>query len=229
MQQNTENNGVGASSEYLLPSSFIDSTHPAIIDFVQKETANASGEVESVIMLYLAIRDGIIYDPYFVGREESYYRASNCLLEGRGFCIPKAALLAAGARVLGVPARVGYADVKNHLTTEKLDALVGSNLYRWHSYTELYLNDQWVKATPAFNKSLCERFGVHTLEFDGKHDSLLQEFDCSGRQHMEYVHQRGSFQDVPYPNILRDFVEYHPRWLDNLSLNGDAASTDRWG
>lgn len=224
----SENNST--LDQYLQPSSFIDSDNPKVIDFVETITTNQGKDIERIIALYLAIRDDIVYDPYFVGRDESYYRASDCLAAGRGFCIPKAALLAAGARVLGVPARVGYADVKNHLTTEKLDALVGSNIYRWHSYAELYIDGLWVKATPAFNKSLCERFGVHTLEFDGRHDSLLQEFDQSGRQHMEYMKQRGHFQDVPYQEILRAFIEYHPLWLDNrIDSAGMASSSDDWG
>src|SRR5574341_322846 len=63
------------------------------------------------------------------------------------------------ARVVGIPARVGYADVRNHLSTPKLRELVGGDLFVWHGYAELHLEGRWVKATPAFNLTLCERFG----------------------------------------------------------------------
>lgn len=229
MQKEENNRGEGASlQQYLEPGCYIDSDNSQVIEFAEQQAVGHNGDIDRAIALYLAIRDGITYDPYFVGREQSYYRASDCLAIGRGFCIPKAALMAAGARVLGIPARVGYADVRNHLTTEKLDELVGSNLYRWHSYAELYLDGSWVKATPAFNKSLCERFGVHTLEFDGRHDSLFQEFDQNGQQHMEYVNQRGHFPDVPYGRIVEDFAKYHQPWLDYHASVKEESAEESW-
>ncbi|WP_052760989.1 transglutaminase-like domain-containing protein [Sedimenticola thiotaurini] len=199
--------------QYLQPGRFIDSDHPRVLDFVQRYKVPGNRAIDSAIRLYLAVRDEILYDPYLVGPDPRYFRASDCLAAGRGFCIPKAALLAACARAIGVPARVGYADVRNHLASKRLDELIGGNRYHWHSYTDLYLEGRWVKATPAFNRALCERFGVHVLEFDGRHDSLLQPFDQSGNRHMAYERQRGVFEDVPYERILADFESNHPRWL----------------
>jgi transglutaminase-like putative cysteine protease len=165
------------------------------------------------VKLYYVVRDEILYDPYYGGEERRYFRASDCLRAKRGFCIPKAALLAATARSVGIPARLGYADVRNHLSTKKLLELMGGDLFIWHSFTELYLEGRWVKATPAFNLSLCERFGVHPLEFDGRHDSLFHEFDREGRRHMEYVRERGNYADVPYEEIVADFKKTYPRWM----------------
>jgi transglutaminase-like putative cysteine protease len=146
-----------------------------------------------------------------------YFRAGDCLRAKRGFCIPKAALLAAAARCVSIPARVAFADVRNHLATKKVLELIGGDLFIWHSYTELHLEGRWVKATPAFNLSLCQRFGVHPLEFDGRHDSLFHEFDQAGRKHMEYVKDRGHYIDVPYETILRDFRKTYPRWMALVS------------
>jgi hypothetical protein len=67
-----------------------------------------------------------------------------------------------------------------------------------------------VKATPAFNRTLCERLGVHPLEFDGLSDSLFQEYDLTGRRHMQYLQDRGSFADVPFDTIVREFRTYYP-------------------
>jgi transglutaminase-like putative cysteine protease len=202
---------------YLASGEFIDSADPDVQAFAHSHSANATDATSRAVKLYYAVRDEILYDPYFGGEARSYYRASDCLRAKRGFCIPKAALLAATARAVGIPARVAYADVRNHLSTKKLLDLLGTDLFTWHSFTELHLDGRWVKATPAFNLRLCTRFGVHPLEFDGHHDSLFHEFDQSGRRHMEYLRERGSFADVPYDAILADFRSTYPRWMAQLT------------
>jgi transglutaminase-like putative cysteine protease len=205
---------------YLAAGEFIDSSDPDVQTFAEKTTAGATDGVARAVKLYYAVRDEILYDPYYAGEARSYFRASDCLRAKRGFCIPKAALLAASARAVGIPARVAYADVRNHLSTKKLIELVGGDLFIWHSFTELYLEGQWVKATPAFNLSLCTRFGVRPLEFDGRRDSLFHEYDQGGRRHMEYVRQRGHYPDVPYEAILADFKKEYPRWMALVSGGG---------
>ena len=205
---------------YLAAGEFIDSGDPEVRAFAQKTTAGAADAVSRAVKLYYAVRDEIHYDPYCAGEDRSYFRASDCLRAERGFCIPKAALLAAAARSVDIPARLGYADVRNHLSTKKLLELIGGDLFIWHGFTELYLEGRWVKATPAFNLSLCKRFGVRPLEFDGRNDSLFHEFDQGGRRHMEYVSQRGHYPDVPYDMIIADFKKMYPRWLALLARGG---------
>jgi len=196
---------------------FIDSGDAGVQEFARKVTAGAGDDVPRAVKLYYAVRDEILYDPYYGGEERRYYRASDCLRAKRGFCIPKAALLAAGARCLGIPARIAFADVRNHLSTKKLLELMDGDVFIWHSYTELYLEGRWVKATPAFNLSLCQRFRVRPLEFDGQQDSLFHEFDQAGRKHMEYVRDRGHYADVPYEAILADLRKAYPRWMKLVS------------
>ena len=199
--------------QYLATANFIDSDDADVQEFAKKASAGAGDDVSRAAKLYYAVRDEILYDPYYCRGDQRYFRASDCLRSKRGFCIPKAALLAAGARSIGIPARVGYADVRNHLSTKKLLELMGGDLFVWHSFTELYLEGRWVKATPAFNLSLCERFGVRPLEFDGRSDSLFHEFDREGRKHMEYVRERGNYPDVPYETIVADIKKNYPRWM----------------
>jgi transglutaminase-like putative cysteine protease len=198
---------------YLAPAEFIDSGDPGVEQFARRVTAGAGDDVSRAVKLYYAVRDEILYDPYYGGEARRYFRASDCLRAKRGFCIPKAALLAAAARCLGIPARLAFADVRNHLATKKLLELMGGDIFIWHSLTELYLDGRWVKATPAFNLSLCQRFGVHPLEFDGRRDSLFHEYDQAGRKHMEYLRERGHYADVPYQSILADLRESYPRWM----------------
>jgi transglutaminase-like putative cysteine protease len=205
---------------YLGSGEFIDSGDAGVRAFALHEVGGAGDDVSRAVKLYYAVRDQILYDPYHFGEAPSYFRASDCLRAKRGFCIPKAALLAAVARSVGIPARVGFADVRNHLSTKKLLELVGSDLFIWHSYTELFLDGQWVKATPAFNLSLCKRFCVRPLEFDGGQDSLFHEYDQGGRRHMEYVRQRGHYPDVPYEEIIAEFKQAYPRLLAIVADGG---------
>jgi transglutaminase-like putative cysteine protease len=137
--------------------------------------------------------------------------ASAVLATGHGWCVTKATLLTAACRAAGIPARLGFADVRNHLSTERMRRNMGSDLFVWHGYTDLWLGGAWVKATPAFNIELCERFGLLPLEFDGRADSVYHPFDRAGHRHMEYVAQHGAFDDVPLQRILDAFALHYPR------------------
>jgi transglutaminase-like putative cysteine protease len=190
---------------YLAPTDIIDSGHPDILAFVARHAAGAADERERAVGLYRAVRDGIRYDPYTPFHLPAHYRASRVLRAGRGFCIPKASLLCAAARAAGIPARPGFAHVRNHLATRQLLDYLGSDLFAWHAFAELYLGGKWVKATPAFNRELCERHGVPPLEFDGLEDSIFQPFNGEGRRYMEYVAFLGSFDDIPVAAIVAGF------------------------
>jgi transglutaminase-like putative cysteine protease len=196
-------------NEYLQPGRFVDGDHPAVVAFSKKNAAGENNR-EKAVSLYYAIRDGIRYNPFQNFTLDSVYRASSCLEAGEGWCVPKAALLAACARVAGIPSRVGYADVKNHLTTPALTARMGTDLFVFHGYAELFLEGKWVKATPAFNLALCSKFRVKPLEFDGTQDSIFHPFDEDNRRHMEYIHDRGSFADVPADEIRQVFAATYP-------------------
>lgn len=194
----------------LAPGRCVDSDHPAVIAYARREAAGLSDPREIAVRLYYAIRDGIRYDPYTIDPDEAGLTASRCLGVGYGFCVTKAAALAAVLRVHEIPARLGFADVRNHLTSPRLRATLGTDLFVFHGYTEIMLAGRWVKATPAFNLSLCQRAGTHPLEFDGSEDSVLHPFDTEGRRHMEYVRDRGTFADVPREAMLTAWREVYP-------------------
>jgi len=208
-------------TQFLSAGVFIDSDHPQVIAFAKQTIETASDPRAAILRLYSSIRDSIIYDPYVNFADPANYRASGVLAAGRGFCIGKSALLAASARVIGVPARVGYADVRNHLTSPRLYEKIKTDIFLWHSYTELYLSGRWVKATPAFDRALCDRAGLKPLEFDGETDSLFQPFDPAGRQHMEYLNDRGTFADVPFETIKAVFLDKYPGLMSGDRLQGD--------
>jgi transglutaminase-like putative cysteine protease len=210
--------------QFRATADFIDSESPGVSAFAKRAVAGADDSIDAALRLYAAVRDDIIYDPYVDFSDPSNYRASGVLAAGRGFCIGKAALLAAAARSVGIPARVGYADVRNHLTSPRLRQLIGTDIFVWHSYTDIFLAGRWVKATPAFDRALCDRVGVKTLDFDGRSDSLFHPFDRAGRRHMEYLADRGTFPDVPLETILADFRARYPALLSNHGMRGDFRS-----
>jgi transglutaminase-like putative cysteine protease len=211
-------------TQFLAAGVFIDSDSPQVIAFAQQTTEGATDERAAALRLYATVRDTIIYDPYVNFADPANYRASGVLASGRTFCIGKSALLAASARVIGVPTRVGYADVRNHLTSPRLYEKIKTDIFIWHSYTELYLLGRWVKATPAFDRALCERAGIKPLEFDGETDSLFQPFDQAGRRHMEYLKDRGTFADVPFDTLSADFLKAYPSLMSGHGLAGDFRS-----
>ena len=205
----------------LQATTMVDSDHPAVIAFAC-EHARGAGERERAVALYYAVRDGFRYDPYRIDLSVHGMKGSTVIAKGYGWCVPKAALLAAACRAAGIPARVGYADVRNHMTTERLRQNMGSDLFVWHGYTDIGLDGRWMKATPAFNIELCDRFGLLPLEFDGRADSIYHPFDKAGNRHMEYVAMHGAFDDVPLQRILDAFALHYP----NMPLQGSAQAGD---
>ena len=201
----------------LSPTAAIDSDHPAVIAFARRQ-AQGADDRERAVALTLAVRDGFRYDPYKADLSPAGMRASTVLAQGYGWCVSKAVLLAAVCRAAGIPARLGFADVRNHLSTERMRKNMETEIFYWHGYTDLWLDGAWRKATPAFNLSLCQKFGLLPLDFDGRADSIYHPFDTSGKRHMEYVAQRGSFDDLPLAEILVDFRIHYPRWIADMAL-----------
>ncbi len=193
----------------LLPGRFVDSDEPGIVAYAERAAGDAAGDVEKARRLYLAVRDEVRYDPYRLGTEADDFLASRTLERGYGFCVTKAAVLAAVARAQGIPARLGFADVQNHLSTPRLRREMGTDVFAYHGFTELWLGGRWVKATPAFNRSLCEMARILPLEFDGVSDSIYQPFDLDGRRHMEYLRYRGVYRDIPLAKMLAELTEFY--------------------
>jgi transglutaminase-like putative cysteine protease len=208
------------SAATLAPTALIDSDHADVVAFARHH-AKGADDTGRAVSLYYAVRDGFRYDPYRIDTSVQGMRASAVIACGFGWCVPKAALLAAASRAVGIPARLGYADVRNHLATERMRLAMQTDLFIWHGYTELWLEGAWRKATPAFNRELCDRFGLLPLEFDGREDSIYHPFDKAGNRHMEYVHQRGIFDDMPLAQIVADFERVYPAWGPQLTTMRD--------
>lgn len=197
---------------WLAPTWFIDADDPRVIDFAERAVGGCDGggeETDRAVALFLAVRDGFRYDPYSSDRSPESFRASTVVESSSNWCIPKSVLLVAAARSQGIPARLGFADVRNHLSSEKLTEQMGTDLFIWHGFAELLLDGRWFKVSSAFNIELCRKFGVKVLDFDGTADALFHPYDEAGNRHMEYVNQRGSYDDLPLDRIKADFAELY--------------------
>ena len=215
----------------LAATTLVDSGHPAIQAFANQVTQAANlanptspSQRAHAVALYYAVRDGFRYDPYRTDLRPDGIKASKVITNGYGWCVPKAALLAAACRAAGVPARLGYADVRNHLSTAKMRESMSTDVFAWHGYTDIWLDGAWRKATPAFNIELCDRFGLLPLEFDGVNDSIYHPFDKSGQRHMEYLRQRGAYVEMPLAQIMETFRDIYPNWVKADTDQNSAAS-----
>ena len=217
---------------YLLPTAIIDSDHQTIIDYAASVIENTNGDpILKAIKLYYAVRDEIWYDPYLPFYRPEHYRASNVLKKGRAFCVGKASLLCSLGRVCGIPSRVGFATVRNHLATKQLLEFLGSDLFVFHGFVEFYLDHKWVKATPAFNIELCRKHKVIPLEFNGRADSIFHPFNTEKKQFMEYVDDHGTWADIPVADIIIGWKKIYGedrvrRWIEGYEQAGASGGGD---
>jgi transglutaminase-like putative cysteine protease len=205
---------------YLSPAEYIDSDHDAIRAKAAEATRGVADPVAKARVLHDLVRDGIKYDPYIDYTDPETYRASSVLAKGASYCVGKASLYAALCRAVGLPARVGLADVKNHLATPRLLEMVGTDVFGYHGYVEVMPKDAWVKATPTFNTTLCQKLGVPKLDFSGESDALLQPFDATGRMFMTYIAQHGTFFDVPTKFLMAEMKRLYPKLMKPGGLRG---------
>ena len=202
----------------LTPTYFIDSDNPAIIDRALAIAASGDTALDKAVKIFYWVRDCIPYNPYRTTYDRDHYRASFILSQGDGFCVQKAVLTAALSRAAGVPCRLRFATVRNHLVTKRLREAMKTDIFVFHGLVEFFLEGRWIKATPAFNLSLCEKFGILPLDFNGREDSILHPFDREGRRHMEYIHDFGSFDDLPFEQMAGEFRRHYPHLEELLKM-----------
>jgi transglutaminase-like putative cysteine protease len=187
--------------KYLRPTPTFDCDNDSIKGKAQDLSAGQEKVADKAKSLFYFVRDEIKYNIYVLSDLPEYYRASRVLEVGEGFCIQKAVLLATLARAVGIPARLHLAAIRNHLVPDKLKELMGTNLFPSHGYAELYIEGKWVKATPAFDLKMCQQNRISPVEFDGKNDAMFHSHNLDGKLHIEYIQDRGHFDDLPFDTI----------------------------
>lgn len=192
---------------YLAPAEFVDSGHPAVAAKADELCRTVRARPAAARAVFYFVRDLRYEGGDFEDLE--IYRASSVLAAGHGYCVGKAALCTALARAAGIPARLGFADVSNHLASPRLLAAMGTATFAWHGYSQLFLGGRWVSVSPIFDPGACRRAGVPPLDFDGEHDALLQSFDGTGAT-MRYLKRHGSFHDVPAQFLSAEMPRLYP-------------------
>jgi transglutaminase-like putative cysteine protease len=212
--------------KYLKSTQIMDTDNREIVNYAMDAIKDADEDpITQAVKLYYAVRDDIWYDPYSPFYLPEHYRASNVLKRGRGYCVGKASLLCTLGRFCGIPSRVGFADVRNHLATRQLIEYLGTDLFVYHGYVEFYLEGKWVKATPAFNVELCRKHNVNPLEFNGREDSLFQSCSIEKKQFMEYIEDHGVYADIPVDIIVAGWEKAYGKdrvrqWIEKFEKTG---------
>ena len=199
---------------YLEATYYFDYKDEAIQDLISEFKTPALPHREKAIGLYLKIRDQWKYNPYHISLAKEKFRASVIAGKSTGNCVEKSILLIACLRGVGIPARLHLGKVKNHIAVERLTEKFGSNELTPHGMVNIYLNKKWLKASPAFNKTLCEKFRVAPLEFDGENHSFLQQYNSEGSLFMEYTDDYGHFEDVPVEFMKQNIKAHYPHIFD---------------
>ncbi|MFC9690649.1 transglutaminase family protein [Kribbella sp. NPDC056951] len=198
--------------ELTRPTEFLDYETDEVQAFVDHAVKDRSADpTTNAIELYYAVRDGIFYEVYDADLSPEGLKASSTVRAKSGFCLHKSAVYAAAVRAVGIPSRLVYGDVRNHLASPRLIEHIGGDVF-FHGLTQVHLNGKWVKATPVFNKMLCKLYGMEALEFDGLSDSLYHPY-AEGGGSMEFLTDHGSFDDVPYEFVIATMRAKHPKFL----------------
>jgi transglutaminase-like putative cysteine protease len=206
------------STDYLNATRFINSDEKEIQELAKSLVNESDSDKEKAIKLFYYVRDAFRYNPYSITYK---MKATDILHKKSAHCVDKACLLAALGRAVGIPSRLGFGTVKNHIGTARLEEIIGTNVLAFHGYSEFFLDGKWVKATPAFNKGLCELLGVIPLEFDGKTDCLFQQYGADGEsQFMEYLADYGQFDDIPIDLFIKTMQEHYPQVFNKAMAQG---------
>jgi transglutaminase-like putative cysteine protease len=228
--------GAADLAEACRATEFLDHTTAEVLEFTENAIAGAgSTERDRAVALYYAVRDDIRYEIYGADMSRSGLRASNTARAGSGLCLHKSVLYAAAVRSLGIPCRLVLANVRNHLSSQRIRTLLGGDIFHHHCLVSVYLDDKWVRATPVFNRALCRIYRIAELDFDGTADAMFHPYDTDGRRAMEFLYEHGMFDDLPYDRVVQDMRTAHPRLFANFdpsdrrlaagSLIADAAAS----
>jgi transglutaminase-like putative cysteine protease len=190
---------------YLSPTEVIDSDHPEIVQYAFKRAGDAKNNTSKACALFAAVRDEIAYNPMTDFHRQSHYQASNVLKNKTGYCVSKACLLIALGRAVGIPSRLGLADIRNHGASQDIVDLMGTNVFTYHGFAEFFLDGRWVKATPAFDGPVYEKHNIPLVEFDGRQDAVFPSHDLSGNLYVEYIKYHGTFVDLPLKDLMQSF------------------------
>ncbi len=200
--------------KYLQPTYYLDFKDNVIQHIISDFNTLTISDKEKSIDIYTKVRDQWKYNPYNISLSKENFKASIIAKKPTGNCVEKSILLIACLRALGIPARLHLGKVKNHIAAERLIEKFGSNELTPHGMVNVYLDGKWLKMSPAFNRSLCKKFNVAPLDFDGENNSFLQHYNSEGNLFMEYIEDYGHFEDIPLEFMKENIKKHYPHIFD---------------
>ncbi len=183
---------------YLKATAAIDSDNRSIIETAENLIKECSTDAEKAVKLFYFVRDSVRYNLFMISVFKEDFVASRVLKWGKGYCVQKAVLLTALGRASGIPSRLVFAKIRNHRVPAHIVQQLKGNIFPRHGYNQFFLNGKWVSAAATFDKGLCEKNGLPTVEFDGRTDAILPERDLKGRPYIEYIEKFPSKDGLPF-------------------------------
>jgi hypothetical protein len=196
-------------SEFLAPAPGIQCEHPEIQKLARSLAKGSKNDVEAARRLFEYVRDTVRYSVGVPVASLEDYLALNTLARGKGFCVQKSALLCALARALGIPSRLGFADIRNEKLHGRLMKMIPDKIIYHHCFAEWFVGGRWLKATTSFDRALTERHGWRLVEFDPLGDALLPATDLKGRPHVSYLAYHGWRMGVPLDEFCAETDQHY--------------------
>lgn len=199
--QKAKGKQVGKFVQYLRPTFFIDSDADAVAEKAAALTGTLKDERARAVRMFTFVRDEIKYNLFTPRTAPEDFRASVVLSRGAGYCVQKAVLFTALNRAAGIPARLRFAEIRNHRTSSELLNKRGSNVFVYNGLAEVLLSGNWIKAAPTYDAAYCLKNGFSMVDFDGTQDALLPSQTPDGDPHIDYLKDRGSYEDLPFDTL----------------------------
>lgn len=196
--------------EFLEPTPFIESTHPAIAARVRELALDALSPRERAARLFEHVRTDVRYE-FMAKFQRDDYLASNVLSNNQGFCVQKAVLLAALARAAGVPTALVLCDMRDHALPEKVIRVIGTNVMHHHGLNAFHLDGRWITVDASLDRRFLDKKRYPRVPFDGTNDALLPEHTVDGGRAAEYVTFHGRFAEFPFEETTQAFIRGYQR------------------
>lgn len=193
--------------DFLVSAEGIQCAEPEVRELARRVARGSANEVEAARRLFDYVRDTVRYSVRVPFERMEDYLALNTLARGAGYCVQKSALLCTLARALGIPSRLGFADIINHQLPDGILEITGGDVIYYHCFLEWYVGGRWLKVTPSFDRRLTEERGWRLVEFDGEHDAMLPATTLDGSEHITYTAYHGWRLELPLSEMMDAWLE----------------------
>lgn len=207
---------------YLRCTVAIDCDAESVASKARELTEGLETAGERVAALFYFVRDRIKHNPYAPGLVLGEYKASGTMERGNGHCHHKAILLVALGRAAGIPSRLGFVDMRDHLVSANFrEVMGGDNRFPFHGYAELFVGGRWVHLSPAYDADVCRKNRFVPVEFDGVNDAKDSPRNQDGDPHIEHIRDHGPYDDYP----MEEIHSYYREWWPKMGFDWDEKMT----